>query len=71
MLHERLPYPRGFIARAATATGLAQPRRLRRQPLAGTARESLCWPMAVAAHDGVLAVADLGNDRVSLWRIEG
>ena len=33
-------------------------------------RDSLCWPQAVSARDGVLAVADSGNNRVSLWRIE-
>ncbi len=32
-------------------------------------RDSLCWPYAVAARDGVLAVADSGNNRVSLWRL--
>jgi hypothetical protein len=33
------------------------------------ARDSLCWPNAVAARDGLLAVADTGNNRVSLWRL--
>jgi hypothetical protein len=33
------------------------------------ARDSLCWPTAVAARDGILAVADSGNHRVSLWKL--
>jgi hypothetical protein len=32
-------------------------------------RDSLCWPYALAARDGLLAVADSGNNRVSLWRL--
>jgi len=33
--------------------------------------ETLCWPYAVALHDNKLAVADSGNNRVTLWEIEG
>lgn len=31
------------------------------------ARDSLCWPFAVAAGGGLVAVADTGNNRVLLW----
>lgn len=31
------------------------------------ARDSLCWPFAVAACEGTVAVADTGNNRVLLW----
>ena len=30
-------------------------------------RDSLCWPYGVAACDGVVAIADSGNNRVLLW----
>lgn len=31
------------------------------------ARDSLCWPFALAGGDGLIAVADTGNNRVLLW----
>lgn len=31
------------------------------------ARDSLCWPFAVTVCDGLVAVADTGNNRVLLW----
>jgi hypothetical protein len=30
-------------------------------------RDSLCWPYGIAAADGMLAIADSGNNRVLLW----
>ena len=30
-------------------------------------RDSLCWPYAVAQHDGVAIVSDSGNNRIVLW----
>jgi hypothetical protein len=33
------------------------------------ARDSLCWPYSVSARDGILAIADSGNNRVVLWRL--
>jgi hypothetical protein len=33
------------------------------------ARDSVCWPTCVAARRGMVAVADTGNNRVSLWRL--
>lgn len=36
-----------------------------RWKLAG--RDTLCWPYGISAVDGVLAVADSGNNRVLLW----
>ncbi|MEJ2623836.1 MAG: NHL repeat-containing protein [Pseudolabrys sp.] len=30
-------------------------------------RDSLCWPFALAVRDGLVAVADTGNNRVLLW----
>ncbi|MFI5953077.1 NHL repeat-containing protein [Cryptosporangium sp. NPDC051539] len=32
------------------------------------AHDTLCWPYGLGAADGVLAVADSGNNRVVLWR---
>lgn len=32
-------------------------------------RDSLCWPYGLAVRDAVLAVADSGNNRVSLWQL--
>ena len=39
-----------------------------RWKLAG--RDTLCWPYGLSAVDGVLAVADSGNNRVLLWHAE-
>jgi hypothetical protein len=39
-----------------------------RWKLAG--RDTLCWPYGLSAVDGVLAVADSGNNRVLLWHDE-
>jgi len=39
-----------------------------RWKLAG--RDTLCWPYGLSAVDGVLAVADSGNNRVLLWHGE-
>jgi hypothetical protein len=33
--------------------------------------DSLCWPYGVCRHAGRLAVADSGNNRVTLWDVEG
>lgn len=33
------------------------------------ARDSLCWPYAVAVADGLVAIADSGNNRILLWRL--
>ncbi len=30
-------------------------------------KETLCWPYGVCFHNGKLAVADSGNNRVTLW----
>lgn len=30
-------------------------------------RDTLCWPYGIAAADGLLAIADSGNNRVMLW----
>jgi hypothetical protein len=60
------------LAMGAGATGLAGQAEWsargdnRWQP---AARDSLCWPNGVAARDGMLAVADTGNNRVVLWRL--
>ncbi len=35
----------------------------------GAVRDSLCWPYAVAACAGGLAIADTGNNRVLLWDV--
>lgn len=32
-------------------------------------RDSFCWPYAVHVHSGMAAIADSGNNRVSLWRM--
>jgi hypothetical protein len=32
--------------------------------------ETLCWPYAVALHRNSLVVADSGNNRVTLWKLE-
>jgi hypothetical protein len=32
--------------------------------------DSLCWPYGLAYHDRALAVADSGNNRVMLWRVD-
>lgn len=32
-------------------------------------RDSLCWPYGIAHADGLVAVADSGNNRVVLWRL--
>lgn len=32
-------------------------------------RDSLCWPYAVTASNGLLAIADSGNNRVLLWEM--
>jgi len=29
--------------------------------------DTLCWPYGLAAHDGLLAIADSGNNRVAIW----
>jgi hypothetical protein len=39
-----------------------------RWKLAG--RDTLCWPYGISAVDGVLAVADSGNNRVLIWHAE-
>jgi hypothetical protein len=31
------------------------------------ARDSVCWPFALAASGGAIAIADTGNNRVLLW----
>lgn len=31
-------------------------------------RDTLCWPYGLSMRDGVLAVADSGNNRVMIWR---
>lgn len=31
--------------------------------------DTLCWPYGLASHDGQLAVADSGNNRVMLWPV--
>lgn len=67
-----LAWPASTLVTHAPATGLAGQDDFtakgdnRWQP---PTRDSLCWPQAVAARNGVLAVADSGNNRVSLWRI--
>jgi hypothetical protein len=30
--------------------------------------DTLCWPYGIASHGDLLAVADSGNNRVTLWR---
>ncbi|PNG27786.1 NHL repeat-containing protein [Methylocella silvestris] len=65
-----LAYPLGALKMDAAAAGLAgQPgfsdegdNRWR-----FAARDSICWPFALAARGGTLAVADTGNNRVLLW----
>jgi len=32
--------------------------------------ETLCWPYGICLHDGKLAVADSGNNRVMIWAIQ-
>ncbi len=32
-------------------------------------RDSLCWPYGLSARDGMVAIADSGNNRVLLWRV--
>lgn len=36
---------------------------------ATVARDSLCWPYGLSSRRGLLAVADSGNNRVTLWRV--
>lgn len=33
--------------------------------------ETLCWPYGIWLHNGLLAVADSGNNRVMMWAVEG
>lgn len=33
------------------------------------AADTLCWPYGICFHDGTLAVADTGNNRVMLWDV--
>ncbi|MFM8734837.1 MAG: NHL repeat-containing protein [Pirellulales bacterium] len=35
------------------------------------AADTLCWPYGICGHGGLLAVADSGNNRVTLWRRGG
>ncbi|ACK52636.1 NHL repeat containing protein [Methylocella silvestris BL2] len=65
-----LAYPLGSLAMDAAADGLAA------QPGFSdegdnrwrfAARDSVCWPFALAARGTTLAVADTGNNRVLLW----
>ena len=32
-------------------------------------RDSVCWPYGLSARDGLIAVADSGNNRVLLWKL--
>ena len=33
------------------------------------ADDTFCWPYGLCLHDGTLAVADSGNNRVTLWEL--
>ena len=63
-------FPLDGLAMNAAATALAGQRRFEDKGdnrWRAAARDSLCWPFAVAACEGLVAVADTGNNRVLLW----
>ncbi|WP_339210905.1 hypothetical protein NSQ41_02375 [Aeribacillus sp. FSL K6-8210] len=33
-------------------------------------RDSLCWPYGIWCHQNRLAIADSGNNRIIIWRLE-
>ena len=35
-----------------------------------TCADSVCWPYGLCAVDGLLVVADSGNNRISIWKLE-
>lgn len=53
---------------ALTVTGQPDLQASGENQWAAVRRDTLCWPYGLAAHDGILAVADSGNNRVMLWR---
>lgn len=67
-----LAWPAAALALGAAAAGLAGQGEFSAKGdnrWQAPARDSLCWPTAVSARDGILAVADSGNHRVSLWKL--
>lgn len=68
-----LVWPRRSGVRAADATlalGQADLESNGENRWTRVAPDTLCWPYGVALHGEILAVADSGNNRVMLWRLQ-